>query len=154
MQTARDAFLKESGAALIRRHGNLGDDLFTPDGYHRYAEDLLERMTNPYLHDLTSRICRDHARKLGYDDRLFGTMRLALDYEVRPENLAMGAGAAVLSFIKTTADAGSSAPDLPRDASALAGERLGGILRRIWGPETDRHADTLIRMTWEGIGKL
>jgi len=44
---AREAFLDESGAALVRRHGDTGDPLFTPEGYAAYADDLLERMRNP-----------------------------------------------------------------------------------------------------------
>jgi len=64
METARRAFIEESGAALIRRHRALGDPLFTETGYRAYAEDLLERMINPNLNDLVERVGRDPARKL------------------------------------------------------------------------------------------
>jgi len=94
-ETGRRAFLDESGATLIRKHGHLGDQLFTPDGWRAYAEDLLERMTNPYLHDAVDRICRDPARKLAYGDRLVGTMRECLKQGVEPELLAAGAAAAL-----------------------------------------------------------
>jgi len=94
MTLVREAFLKESGGALIARHHGL-DPLFTADGYRAYAEDLLERMTNPYLQDRTERVIRDPRRKLGWDDRLIGTMRLALDAGIAPHRFALGAAAAV-----------------------------------------------------------
>src|SRR5208283_3292260 len=77
----RDAFLKESGEALIRKHAGK-DRLFTTDGYREYARDLLERMTNPYLQDSVERVGRDLQRKLDWDDRLVGTLRLALHQHV------------------------------------------------------------------------
>ena len=94
MKLAREAFLDESGAALIARHQGL-DPLFTPAGYQAYADDLLERMTNPYLRDRTERVIRDTPRKLSWDDRLIGTMRLALDAGVTPRRFALGAAAAL-----------------------------------------------------------
>jgi mannitol-1-phosphate/altronate dehydrogenase len=94
MKLAREAFLEESGAALIARHQGL-DPLFTPAGYQAYADDLLARMTNPYLRDRTERVIRDTPRKLGWDDRLVGTMRVALDAGVTPHRFALGAAAAL-----------------------------------------------------------
>jgi mannitol-1-phosphate 5-dehydrogenase len=92
---ARAAFLKECGAALIAKYGGL-DDLFTPRGYSAYADDLLERMTNPLLRDSIKRLCRDPQRKLGFDDRLIGTMALAIRLGVQPVLLARAAAAALL----------------------------------------------------------
>ncbi|NQT94548.1 MAG: hypothetical protein HQ559_17465 [Lentisphaerae bacterium] len=94
MTLAREAFLDESGVPLVRKHEGV-DELFTPAGYRAYAEDLLERMTNPYLKDRVDRVIRDPARKLGWDDRLVGTMRLAMDAGVTPLRYARGAAAAV-----------------------------------------------------------
>jgi len=90
----REAFLEESGAALIAKHKGV-DPLFTPAGYQAYAYDLLERMINPFLRDLIERVVRDPRRKLAWDDRLIGTMRLALDAGVQPRRFALGAAAAV-----------------------------------------------------------
>ena len=89
----REAFLEESGAALIRKWRGV-DELFTPQGYREYADDLLERMTNPFLMDTVERVGRDPRRKLGWDDRLIGTMRLALAQRVEPRRYAIGAAAA------------------------------------------------------------
>jgi mannitol-1-phosphate 5-dehydrogenase len=94
MALAQEAFLEESGTALIARHQGM-DPLFTAAGYKGYADDLLERMTNPYLRDRTERIIRDTPRKLAWDDRLIGTMRLAMDVGVTPRRFALGAAAAL-----------------------------------------------------------
>ena len=93
MRLGREAFLEESGPALIARRGGL-DPLFTPAGYQAYADDLLRRMTNPWLSDAVVRIIRDPRRKLGWQDRLIGTMRLALDAGITPARFSRGAAAA------------------------------------------------------------
>ena len=105
MAFAREAFLEESGAALIARHRGR-DPLFTPEGFRAYTDDLLSRMTNPYLRDRTERITRDPRRKLAWEDRLIGTMRLALDEGIAPRKFALGAAAALeaLASPKSAAD--------------------------------------------------
>ena len=52
-------------------------------------------MMNPYLKDAVDRITRDTRRKLGWDDRLVGTMRLVLSQGISPQLYARGAAAAV-----------------------------------------------------------
>ncbi len=94
---ARKAFLDESGGALIRKYLN-SDPLFTSDGYRDYTDDLLMRMTNPYLKDAIERVTRDTERKLGWGDRLIGTMRLALDQGIQPQKYALGAAAALVTL--------------------------------------------------------
>ncbi|MBN1266902.1 MAG: hypothetical protein JXA25_15510 [Anaerolineales bacterium] len=95
----RDAFIEESGKAMIRKNGDV-DALFTDEGYAQYAGDLLSRMTNPYLLDTIERIGRDPARKLGWNDRLIGTIRLVLHQGVEPLRYAMGAAAALAALGK------------------------------------------------------
>jgi mannitol-1-phosphate 5-dehydrogenase len=90
----RAAFLEESGAALIARHGG-ADELFTPAGYTAFADDLLARMTNPWLADTVERAARDPRRKLGWDDRLIGLIRLGHDEGVPTPRMAVGAAAAL-----------------------------------------------------------
>jgi mannitol-1-phosphate 5-dehydrogenase len=97
MELAREAFVVESGGALLARHKGV-DSLFTPAGYQAYAADLLVRMTNPWLRDETARVTRDTPRKLGWNDRLVGTMRLALDAGISPKRFALAAAAAVQSL--------------------------------------------------------
>ncbi len=105
MRIARDAFLLESGRTLCFRH-QTRDPLFTPEGFEKYAEDLLTRMVNPFLRDAVARVIRDPRRKLGWNDRLIGVMRLALQAGIRPYRFAAGAAAA-LSFLR------EQEPDLP-----------------------------------------
>jgi len=95
----RDAFIEESGAALIRKHGGI-DPLFTPEGYRAYADDLLRRMTNPFLLDTVERVGRDPRRKLGWNDRLIGTVRMALAAGVTPCRYPFGAVAALARLDK------------------------------------------------------
>jgi mannitol-1-phosphate 5-dehydrogenase len=108
MTLARTAFLNESGAALIARRGGT-DPLFTVEGYRSYVDDLMDRMVNPHLRDAVERVIRDPRRKLGWDDRLIGTMRLALDAGIQPVLFARGAAAA-LDLLK------SEGSDLDKDA--------------------------------------
>jgi mannitol-1-phosphate 5-dehydrogenase len=115
----RDAFLKESGEALIRKHAGV-DPLFTSEGYRAYALDLLERMTNPYLQDSVERVGRDPHRKLGWDDRLVGTLRLALHQNIVPRRYAVGTAAALATL----------------DPSFLqAGKPARALLAPLWGHE-------------------
>jgi mannitol-1-phosphate 5-dehydrogenase len=90
----REAFIEESGAALIRKYAGL-DPLFTSEGFTEYVDDLLMRMFNPFLQDTVERVGRDPARKLGWEDRLIGTMRLALSQGIEPRRYGMGAAAAL-----------------------------------------------------------
>lgn len=87
---ARKAFVDESGAALCKKWAGV-DALFTADGFAAYADDLLDRMVNPFLTDRVDRVCRDLERKLGWNDRVIGTMRICLDQQVDPHLLACGA---------------------------------------------------------------
>jgi len=139
MTTARAAFIDESGAALVKKYAHFGDSLFTTGGYRAYADDLIERMVNPNLNDLVERITRDAYRKLGYDDRLFGTMRLALAQGIEPFQIARGAAAALMG---TT------------DSAPRTREDVGAKLREVWGDQTDEFADRLIALTWEAMPTL
>ncbi len=132
MQIARNAFIDESGAALVKKYKHLGDELFTEAGYREYAEDLLRRMTNPNLNDLVWRVGRDHVRKLGYDDRIFGTMRIALQYGIEPKNLAMGAAAGIISMIKRRETVPNIPSSCPENIEKLNAESIRNILLEIW----------------------
>ena len=50
---------------------------------------------NPFLRDSVARVTRDPVRKLGWDDRLLGSMRLALQAGVQPRILAQAAAIAL-----------------------------------------------------------
>lgn len=90
----RAAFIEEAGAALVRKHQGK-DHLFTPAGFADYAEDLLTRMTQASLRDSCARVARDPLRKLAWDDRLIGTLRLAQQQGMQAERVAFGVWAAL-----------------------------------------------------------
>lgn len=113
---ALDAFVEECGPAVITRWRGV-DDLFTPKGWRAYAEDLVERMTNPFLRDRVERVIRDAHRKLEWNDRLIGTIRLAMAAGVKPWRMALGAAAAMETI--------GAGPDLWPEASAA----LIGLIR-------------------------
>ena len=91
MRRALDVFEKEVGPGLIHAHARTDDALFTKDGMLAYARDALHRMVNPFLNDPIERVTRDPVRKLGWEDRLIGSMRLAIEAGVSPDRLAEGA---------------------------------------------------------------
>ncbi len=147
MRVAHEAFIEESGAALIRKHGSLGDDLFTEAGYRRFAEDLLERMTNPYLADTVARAGRDVVRKLGINDRIFGTMALAVEHGIEPSNMAMGAMAGV-ALLLSKADEHSLPHELRGlDWRILDIEDLTRLLAWVWRSPDSANVRRLVDCT-------
>jgi len=145
MEIARGAFLQESGAALIKKYANLDDELFTKKGYKKYAEDLLERMTNPFLADTVERAGRDLLRKLACNDRIFGTMTLALEHDIEPHNMAMGAIAGIAILLEKAEE-----NNLPLDLrfgpwQKLDSAKIEKILNWIWNKNTGEYANELIK---------
>ena len=72
---------------LRNEFNNFEDDLFSELGFSEYAEDALERMVNPYLRDPIDRVTRDPIRKLGWDDRLVGSIRYAVNAGINPQKM-------------------------------------------------------------------
>jgi len=139
MGIARDAFIGESGAALISKYAKLEDPLFMASGYRHYALDLLERMGNPHLGDTIERAARDPLRKLQYQDRIFGTLRLALGQGIAAPNMALGA-AAGLDYLLARAEQYAIAPGLcPGVRKSVNAEQIKSLLTWIWRGE--QHAD-------------
>ena len=95
MDFSKEAFLTESGVGLRHKYAETNDELFTEEGFKGYAGDLLARMVNPFLRDPVERVIRDPARKLGWNDRLIGSMLLAVEAGVEPTYLARGASLAL-----------------------------------------------------------
>jgi mannitol-1-phosphate 5-dehydrogenase len=162
MHVAREAFIKESGGALIRKYAPLGDDLFTEAGYRHYADDLLNRMTNPHLADTTARAGRDVVRKLGVNDRIFGTMALALEYGIEPKNMALGAMSGVALLLANASEYGlpvGCAPhtdsssrqriQLPPDSEALA-----QLLAWLWQTPITPALKRIVDCTYTARGPL
>ena len=111
-------------------------------------------MVRPTLNDLIARVTRDQVRKLGYDDRFYGTMRLALQYGIRPAHLARGAAAAVLSLLKQWDTLGPAVAGLPRPTEPLSRESVNQLLRAIWSTKAGPDAAALADLTWEALKGL
>jgi mannitol-1-phosphate 5-dehydrogenase len=156
METARRTLIEESGVALIRANAGSEDPLFTREGYAAFADDLLGRIVNPNLNDRVERVGRDHPRKLGIEDRLYGTMVIALEQGVEPHGLGLGAAAGMLSMIKRRESLAKRFPHLPGSASDLDRQRLDQLLREIWAdhPRAMKYGKRLVALTWEGVQAL
>ncbi len=145
MQIARSAFLNECGAALIKKNVCTADVLFTDVGLKDFAEDLLERMTNPYLGDTVARACRDVVRKLSINDRVFGAMNLALQYGIEPNNMAIGAMAGIAVLLKKAKEYNLPADLCFGDWRQLDDEGIEKIINWLWKGQTTAQASQLIQ---------
>jgi len=145
MQIAGSAFLDECGAALVKKHAHLGDELFTEAGIKGYAEDLLERITNPYLADTVARAGRDAVRKLSINGRIFGTMSLALEYGIEPNNMAIGAMAGIAVLLEKAKE--YNLPDnlCFGDWRKLDDDSIEKIINWLWKGQSSTHAQQLIK---------
>ncbi|MHC4755767.1 MAG: mannitol dehydrogenase family protein [Planctomycetota bacterium] len=154
MKIAKDAFINESGAALIKKYSHLNDELFTEAGYEIYAEDLLERMTNPYLADTIERAGRDPIRKLGLNDRIFGTMSLALEQGIEPVNMALGAIAGV-AFLLQRANENDLPDDLRFEDWRKADDTaIEEILHWIWAKTDSKYNTELTKYVQKAKERL
>jgi mannitol-1-phosphate 5-dehydrogenase len=85
-----DGALEETARALVKMYPQDID----PEEHRAIRQDVNIRFGNPMLRDALTRVARDPIRKLGAQDRLIGSAKLCLDYEVVPENIAYVCGAA------------------------------------------------------------
>lgn len=83
----------ESALALHKKYGGSLADL------QLHIQDLLGRFTNAALGDTCQRVGGDPARKLGADDRLIGSARLAQEQGITPAYIAVGAAAAIHRYL-------------------------------------------------------
>ena len=154
MKIGRDAFLQESGAALIKKYAHLRDQLFIEAGYKKHADDLLTRITDPYLADTAARVCRDIVRKLGLNERIFGTMQLALEYGIEPTNMALGAMAGIALLLQK-----SHEYKVPRalrfdNWRRFEEKRIRQLLNWVWTGQEGADTDRLIRYTHQAMEHL
>jgi mannitol-1-phosphate 5-dehydrogenase len=154
IQIARAAFLQESSAALIKKYSHLGDELFTDSGFKDYTEDLLTRMTNPYLGDTIARVVRDITRKLEMNGRIFGTMQLALQYGHEPKNMALGAIAGIAILLKKAKEY-----NIPTDLhfgkwQNLDEDKIERIINWLWSGKTNNYTKQIIKYTQPALKPL
>ena len=154
MRIARDAFLTECGPALIKKYSDIGDELFTEAGFRDYADDLLERITNPYLADTVARAGRDTVRKLGINDRIFGAMQLALDNGIEPKNMAIGAMAGIAMLIEQAEQYNLLADLRFDDCRKLGAAEIEAILNWVWRDQACRHTAEMVKCVLAACGAL
>lgn len=90
-----DALKLETGGWFRARYGRTGESVATEAGFEAWSSRLLNRIFNPHLRDPVVRVIRDPERKLGWNDRITGTMRRALRCGVNPGRYALGVAAAL-----------------------------------------------------------
>jgi len=147
MQIGRKAFLEECGAALIKKYASFADELFTEVGFRDYADDLLERMTNPYLGDTVARVVRDVVRKLRINERIFGTMTLALEYGIEPKNMALGAMAGITVLLEKADESNLPVVLLP---CLRRGKLVPAEAGSDWRKLDDAGIEKIIKWLWAG----
>ncbi|MBN2641187.1 MAG: DUF4432 family protein [Victivallales bacterium] len=89
LRSALKALKEECGSALCKKFTGK-DEFFTPEKFQRYADELITRMVSPVLKDSIERIIRDPERKLDWNDRIIGAIRLCLSQGINPAELAAG----------------------------------------------------------------
>jgi len=75
-------------------------DEFTPRAIEEHIEDLLQRFSNRYLGDTVYRVGLDLPRKLGSEDRLFGAIKIARQFN-KPYDKILKAAVAGIYFRAT-----------------------------------------------------
>jgi mannitol-1-phosphate 5-dehydrogenase len=89
-----------------------------------HITDLLHRFTNAALGDTCARVGGDPARKLSPADRIIGSSTLALEQNITPAYIAVGAAAAVQRYIKEAGMESNmeSAKQVLQEVSGLASD--------------------------------
>lgn len=118
----------ESGATLQRRWPGVRGELASAESLKQYADDLLGRMTNPFLDDAVERVIRDLPRELARDDRLFGALSLCDQSGVNAPNLETAALGGVAVW-RTIVEGGASF-DVGNE------DEIAADLERLWGGAT------------------
>jgi mannitol-1-phosphate 5-dehydrogenase len=141
------AFVEECGTALCRVHAGV-DELFTPDGFADYADDILRRMGDAHLGDRLDRVARDPRRKLGCEDRLAGTLRRVRAAGSPGERFAAGVAAGLEALEPGFLDGDRPVRDLLEPVWAEGGS-LGRDLEKLL-PGVEKARRRLARWKREG----
>ena len=81
--------MHQSGAALIRKFG------IDPDYHREYVDIIVKRFSNHHLNDLVARVGHDPVRKLGPNLYFAYPMKMAMEYGLPYDRLALAAAAAL-----------------------------------------------------------
>ena len=81
--------MNQTGAALIRKFG------FDSEYHAEYVEVIISRFSNPHLNDLVTRVGHDPIRKLGSNLYFAYPMKMAMDFGLPYDKIALAAAAAL-----------------------------------------------------------
>lgn len=113
--------MDECCQGLHRRHGlDLGE-------LSKHAEDLRRRFSSRALGDTVRRVAADPIRKLGFEDRLIGSLRMCLEQDVEPTAVAKACGAAYLYRDASDPAANELASMVARLGFSQAIQRISGL---------------------------
>lgn len=122
--------MQESAMALHRRYGASMMDL------QEHITDLLYRFTNAELQDTCQRVGGDPARKLSREDRLIGSSRLALEEDIMPAYITVGAAVGLRRYLKENGGVQSmdaAAAALAEISQLDTQHRLSGMILHYYG---------------------
>jgi len=83
-------------------------------------------------------------RKLALNDRIFGTMALALEQGIEPANMAIGALAGIKTLLKN-AEINKVPAAMRCDLSDLDAAKLKSICEWLWRSKSGPYADKMIK---------
>jgi len=150
MQIGRDAFVQSRAGRWCESILISATSFLHQSGFRAYADDLLERMTNPYLGDTVARVTRDIVRKLEIDGRIFGTMQLALDHGIEPRNMAVGALAGLAMLIQQAEQYGLPEDMRFGDWRGLEAAQVSRLLKWLWKGQTCKYSRNLSNASERG----
>jgi mannitol-1-phosphate/altronate dehydrogenase len=84
------------------------------------------------LGDTVERAARDPLRKLGLNDRIFGTMSLALKYGIEPKNMALGALAGVVYLLNRPEEYNLPSCLYSKDSHMLSNSDIEKAAKWLW----------------------
>lgn len=134
--------MQESAEALTKKYGVPLEDIM------KHIEDLLYRFTNAALHDTCKRVGNDPARKLSSQDRLIGAATLALENNITPACISIGAAAGLVRYLSETKEGVQSVEAAAKALKEVSGlekdSRLAGMILEMYQRILDK----------ENFGKL
>jgi mannitol-1-phosphate 5-dehydrogenase len=129
---------RESGAAICARHG------YAAEEQAAFAQQSLRKYQDATITDPVERNVRDPWRKLGRHDRLIGPACLALEYGIRPFQLALVIAAA-LQY------SNEEDPAAVRLQQLLADEGLEAVFQKVCGIEPEGVLARLVKERWPEV---
>jgi len=125
--------MQEAGRALIKNYPSELNE----KNINEHIEDLLSRFANNMLGDTVFRVGRDLKRKLSYDDRCIGALRLILKTGGTPELICRVI--AVAFQFKATDESGNLFPDDEDFHKELESKGINFMLSKVCGLDAEKN---------------